>query len=265
VRLGFVDVHLLPHSGSHELSLVQSTRDFNVATPPDRLAPVPVFRLPMEPIFPDPAEAEPDGLLAVGGDLSPVRLLAAYSQGIFPWYSEEKPILWWSPDPRLVLLPAELHRPRSLQKTLRSGRFTIHVDTAFEQVIQRCADKPRPGQDGTWITEEMIDAYVQLHRLGFAHSFESWEEGELAGGLYGVSLGAAFFGESMFADRPDSSKVAFVRSVEWLAGKGVELIDCQITTPHLVRFGAREHPRVDFLARLARALERPSIRGRWEP
>jgi leucyl/phenylalanyl-tRNA--protein transferase len=224
---------------------------------------VPVHRLPRAIAFPDPSLAEPDGLLAVGGDLSPERLVAAYSLGIFPWFSEGAPILWWSPDPRLVLLPAELHVPRSLLRTLRRGTFTFTADRAFEQVMRRCARTPRPGQDGTWITGEMLDAYVHLHRLGLAHSFEAWEGGALVGGLYGVSLGAAFFGESMFSERPDASKAAFARATGWLAARGVELVDCQVRTDHLVRFGARDLPRPEFLERLAAALERPTLRGPW--
>jgi leucyl/phenylalanyl-tRNA---protein transferase len=225
---------------------------------------VPIYRLPREAVFPDPALAEPDGLLAVGGDLSPERLLAAYAEGIFPWYGDDSPILWWSPDPRLVLDPAALHVPRSLRKVLRLGRYRVTADTAFEQVIRRCSDRDRPGQDGTWITPEMTEAYERLHRLGLAHSFEAWDGEALAGGLYGVSLGAAFFGESMFADRPDASKVAFVRAIEWLGGAGVELVDCQVRTDHLVRFGAVEVPRRGFLERLAAAVRRPTLRGRWD-
>jgi len=225
---------------------------------------VAVFRLPRKPIFPDPELAEPDGLLAVGGDLSPDRLLRAYADGIFPWYSEETPILWWSPEPRMVLLPAEFHLPRSLRRSLRSGAFEIRADTAFGEVIRRCAGKDRPGQDGTWITSEMVLAYERLHDMGFAHSFEAWDGGELAGGLYGVSLGAAFFGESMFADRPEASKVAFAASVDWMRGRGFELIDCQVDTEHLRRFGAREIPRAEFLARLRNALASATVRGKWE-
>ncbi len=223
-----------------------------------------VYRLPREPVFPDPERAEPDGLLAVGGDLSPRRLLAAYERGIFPWFSEKGPILWWSPDPRLVLRPEWLHLPRSLARTLRRGRYAVRADTAFAEVIAGCAAARRPGQRGTWITPEMIAAYERLHRMGFAHSFEAWEGEGLAGGLYGVSLGGAFFGESMFSERPDASKAAFAASVPWLADRGVALVDCQVRTEHLVRFGAREIPRAAFLAELRRALQRPTLRGRWE-
>jgi leucyl/phenylalanyl-tRNA--protein transferase len=225
---------------------------------------MPIYRLPREPVFPDPREAEPDGLLAVGGDLSAERLVQAYAAGIFPWYSDSTPILWWSPDPRLVLVPAELHVPASLRRTLRRGRYRVRADTAFDTVIDRCAAKGRPGQDGTWITGEMSIAYTRLHRLGLAHSFEAWEGDALAGGLYGVSLGGAFFGESMFADRPDASKVAFVHAIEWLAARGITLIDCQVKTAHLERFGAREIRRDRFLSELRRALDRPTLRGPWQ-
>jgi len=226
---------------------------------------VPVFRLPARAIaFPDPSRAEPDGLLAVGGDLTPDRLLAAYAAGIFPWFSEGTPILWWSPDPRLVLFPGELHVSASLRRTLRRDRYRVTSDAAFGRVIRRCAARERPGQDGTWITSEMVAAYERLHVLGFAHSFEAWDGADLAGGLYGVSLGAAFFGESMFADRADASKVAFVRAVEFLDRLGVGLVDCQVRTEHLQRFGAREIGRAEFLERLRRALRTPSLRGRWE-
>ena len=223
-----------------------------------------LFRLPREPVFPDPELAEPDGLLAVGGDLSVERLVVAYATGIFPWYSEGMPILWWSPDPRLVLFPGELHVSRRLRRTMRSGRYAVRADTAFERVIRRCSEKPRLGQDGTWITPGMIAAYVRLHRRGLAHSVEAWEDGDLAGGLYGVSLGAAFFGESMYADRPDASKVAFATLVEWLAGRRFDLVDCQVATAHLQGFGAREIARREFRQRLTRALERPTLEGKWE-
>ncbi len=222
-----------------------------------------LFRLPREVAFPDPRQAEPDGLLAVGGDLSPERLLAAYAAGIFPWYGPDSPILWWSPDPRLVLDPARLHVPRSLARARRRAPYRLTADTAFDRVIRACAAIDRPDQEGTWITPAMIRAYRQLHARGLAHSFEAWEGEALVGGLYGVSLGAAFFGESMFSVRPDASKLAFVESVEWLAARGVRLIDCQVRTEHLARFGAEDWPRDRFLAALSGALARPTLRGRW--
>jgi leucyl/phenylalanyl-tRNA---protein transferase len=224
---------------------------------------VTLFRLPREIAFPDPRQAEPDGLLAVGGDLSPERLLAAYAAGIFPWYGPESPILWWSPDPRLVLDPARLHVPRSLARTRRRAPYRLTADTAFDRVIRACAEISRPDQDGTWITPAMVRAYRQLHELGFAHSFEAWEGEALVGGLYGISMGAAFFGESMFAVRPDASKLTFVESVGWLGSRGVRLIDCQVRTEHLARFGAEDWPRERFLAALSEALEAPTRRGRW--
>jgi leucyl/phenylalanyl-tRNA---protein transferase len=223
---------------------------------------VPVFRLDKRLIFPPPELAE-DGLLAVGGDLSPDRLLLAYATGIFPWYDEGQPIHWHSPDPRLVLPAGELHVPRSLERTLRRGAFRITFDTSFGPVVDACASAPRPLQHGTWITGEMRRAYKRLHRLGYAHSAEAWRGDRLAGGLYGVSLGGAFFGESMFAREPDASKVAFVSLVRQLQLWGITLIDCQVATEHLGRFGAREWPRQRFLAALAKALEHPTRRGGW--
>jgi leucyl/phenylalanyl-tRNA--protein transferase len=213
-------------------------------------------------VFPPVEEAE-NGLLAVGGDLSPGRLLLAYASGIFPWYDEEQPILWHSPDPRMVLLPAELRVPRSLRKRVRQRPFEITLDRAFERVLEGCARVPRPGQDGTWITSEMRDAYAELHRLGYAHSAEAWRDGELVGGLYGVSLGAAFFGESMFALEPDASKIAFVTLVDTLREWEFQLLDSQVYTDHLARFGAVEWPRERYLGALARALDRPTRQGRW--
>ena len=162
-----------------------------------------------------------------------------------------------------MLEPSQLHVARSLRKLIRQARYRVTADEAFERVIERCAARPRPGQEGTWITDDMLRAYVELHHLGFAHSFEAWDEDDLAGGLYGVSLGAAFFGESMFADRPDASKVAFVRGLAWLAARDVNLVDCQVRTEHLVRFGAREIPRRAFLRRLEEALRHPTLCGRW--
>jgi leucyl/phenylalanyl-tRNA--protein transferase len=226
---------------------------------------LPVYRLhPSRLDFPPPEEAEPDGLLAVGGDLRPERLLAAYAQGIFPWYSEGLPILWHSPDPRFVLLPGELHVGRSLRKVIKRGEYTFRLDTAFEKVMAACGKVKRPGQRGTWITQDMKRAYSELHRLGFAHSAEAWRGEELVGGLYGVSLGSAFFGESMFALAPDASKVAFVLLSEQLVSWGFTLIDCQVETEHLARFGAVPWPREQFLLALADGLKAPTRRGKWE-
>jgi leucyl/phenylalanyl-tRNA--protein transferase len=224
---------------------------------------VTVYRLATDLVFPAPEDAEASGLLAVGGDLAPERLLLAYSLGIFPWPLVEYPLLWFSPDPRMVLRPEALHVPRSLAKTLRQHRYAVQLDTAFGEVVERCARVPRRGEPGTWITAELAGAYVKLHELGFAHSAEAWEDGRLVGGLYGVSLGGTFFGESMFADRPDASKCAFVTLVRQLQRWRFELIDCQVHTEHLARFGAREWPRRRFLAALAESLARPSRRGAW--
>ena len=225
---------------------------------------MPVYRLGSELAFPDPEASEPSGLLALGGDLSPERLLLAYATGIFPWYSEGQPILWHSPDPRAVLAPAQLRISRSLAKTLRRGRFEVRLDTAFEAVIHGCAEVPRPGQEGSWITGEMREAYLVLHRLGYAHSAEAWEDGSLVGGLYGVSIGSAFFGESMFALASDASKVAFAVLVGQLERWGFELIDCQVHTDHLERFGAQLWPRGRFLDALGRCLQSETRRGRWQ-
>jgi leucyl/phenylalanyl-tRNA--protein transferase len=221
---------------------------------------MPVFALTEEIAFPPPELAEPDGLLAVGGDLSENRLLLAYSMGIFPWYSEGQPILWWSPDPRLVLFPGEFRASRSLRQTIKKGLFTITMDTAFEEVINRCASVHRTKHGCTWITGEMIKAYLNLHRLGHAHSVESWHGDELKGGLYGVALGGAFFGESMFATVSNASKVAFAAFVDKLTEWGFDMIDCQVVTEHLRSFGAREISRRDFLELLRKAVYMPP---RW--
>ncbi len=223
---------------------------------------MPVYRLTKHLLFPPPHHAE-DGLLAVGGDLSPKRLLLAYAHGIFPWYSEGEPIMWWSPDPRTILLPEEFHLSRSLKRVIKGGEYRVTLDTAFAQVISGCSTMPRKHEKGTWITPEMERAYVRLHKMGFAHSAECWQGEELAGGLYGVSLGACFFGESMFSRRPNASKVALA----FLAGQvrqwGFSLIDCQLATPHLSSLGAREISRDEYLKRLRQALHAPTRRGNW--
>jgi leucyl/phenylalanyl-tRNA---protein transferase len=224
---------------------------------------MPIFRLVDEPIFPPPDYADPSGLLAVGGDLSNERLLEAYRVGIFPWYSDDQPILWWSPDPRLVLDLKDFIISRSLRKTFKKGVFQVTFDHAFEEVIQACAVVPRTAQNGTWITEEMQEAYINLHGLGYAHSVETWFGGKLAGGLYGVSLGKCFFGESMFHLKTDASKVALATLVEKLKSWDFHFIDSQMTTEHMVRLGAKELPRRIFLKRLQSALRHPTRRGRW--
>ncbi|MGB7949837.1 MAG: leucyl/phenylalanyl-tRNA--protein transferase [Candidatus Binatia bacterium] len=224
---------------------------------------MPIFRLVEEPIFPPPDYADPSGLLAVGGDLSSERLLEAYRLGIFPWYSDDQPILWWSPDPRLTLDIADFKISRSLSKTLRRGQFKVTFDREFEEVIQACASVPREAQNGTWITQEMQEAYINLHGLGYAHSVESWLGDKLVGGLYGVSLGKAFFGESMFHLQADASKVALASLVENLKRWEFQFIDAQMTTEHMLRLGAKELPRRVFLKRLQSALRHPTKRGRW--
>jgi leucyl/phenylalanyl-tRNA--protein transferase len=224
---------------------------------------MPVYQLIDELVFPPPEKADPDGLLAVGGDLSVKRLLLAYQMGIFPWYTEDSPVLWWSPDPRLVLFPEELKIPKSLKRIIKKNDFNITLDQNFHGVIQGCAQAERPGQEGTWIVDDMIEAYCRLHQQGFAHSVESWEDGELVGGLYGVSLGKAFFGESMFSRKSNASKVAFVHLAGILKSWGFALIDCQVTTELLQSFGAREIPRAVFLKRLKEALQFRTHRGTW--
>jgi leucyl/phenylalanyl-tRNA--protein transferase len=214
--------------------------------------------------FPDPRKADAEGLVAYGGDLNPQRVLAAYAQGIFPWpYDAAAPLLWFSPDPRMVLRPADLHISRSLQRAINKQSFEVKFDTAFAKVIRQCATIRRPGQKGTWITDEMIQAYERLHEMGFAHSAEAWNKGKLVGGLYGVSLGAAFFGESMFAEQPDASKVAFVHLVRQLHAWEFQLFDCQVQTEHVTRLGATPWPRARFLKALEKALEQPTRKGTW--
>jgi leucyl/phenylalanyl-tRNA--protein transferase len=223
---------------------------------------VTVFLLGDDPeAFPPPERADRSGLLAVGGDLRPRRLLAGYRRGIFPWYSEGQPILWHSPDPRFVLLPERLHVPRSLEKVLRRPTYSLRADTAFDAVVEACAEAPRPGQDGTWITSEMRAAYGALHRMGHAHSVEAWKEEQLLGGLYGVAVGRLFFGESMFSRAPDASKAAFVAAARALFAAGCLLIDCQVETEHLARFGAEDVPRRRFLQLLAAGVDGPPLHG----
>ena len=215
--------------------------------------------------FPPVEYASPEGLLAVGGDLRPERLLEAYRHGIFPWYNDGDPILWWSPDPRAVLFPARLHVPRSLEKVLRRRQFAVTFDQCFRDVMRHCAG-PRPQYPGggTWITDAMLEAYTGLHELGYAHSVETWKEGALVGGVYGVALGGAFFAESMFTCVADASKVALVRLVQQLRAWGFRIIDCQQASPHVMRFGAEEIPRREFLDRLQTAFAILDRRGRWQ-
>ena len=224
---------------------------------------MPVYRLSQDLVFPSPHLASQEGLLAVGGDLSVKRLLLAYSLGIFPWYSEGEPILWWSPEPRLVLYPDEFKISRSLNKVIKKGTFNVTMDQAFEEVISECARIRLENQEGTWIVDDMVSAYCRLHTAGFAHSVEAWKDGRLAGGLYGVSLGRCFFGESMFTRVNNASKVALVTLVKHLKARCFALIDCQIATAHLKRLGAREISRARYLEELAQALNTPTLQGRW--
>ncbi len=225
--------------------------------------PMPIYQLTDELVFPNPEWANPDGLLAVGGDLSPERLLHAYELGIFPWYGDDSPILWWSPPQRCVIDPDGFHISRSLRRLLRQERFTVTFDRAFEEVIYACAETRMRAGEGTWITPEILKAYCALHEAGFAHSAEAWVNGELAGGIYGVSLGRAFFGESMFKRVSNASKVVFCTLTQKLLAWQFSLIDCQITNPHLQRLGAYLIPRADFLQRLAEAQQFPTRRGKW--
>jgi leucyl/phenylalanyl-tRNA--protein transferase len=225
---------------------------------------MPVFLLSENEIaFPPPHLARRDGLLALGGDLRPARLLEAYRRGIFPWYLKGEPILWWSPDPRLVLFPEEFHVSRRLKRIIRHGRFVVTVDRSFDEVVRACAATLRGRENGTWIVPEMIEAYVVLHHRGYAHSVEVWQGGQLAGGLYGVSLGRAFFGESMFSRADNASKVGLVCLVEALVRRGFSLVDCQVATAHLLQFGAREISRSRFLAELEEACQAPTLCGKW--
>jgi len=218
------------------------------------------FNTPFPPV--ETAMRNPNGLLAAGGDLQPERLLDAYRHGIFPWYSIGDPILWWSPDPRMVLFPDEFRISHSLRKTLRKGNYEIRTDTVFEKIMRACAS-PRQGQNGSWIQEEIIEAYLRLHHMGLAHSVETWINGELCGGLYGVSLGRMFYGESMFSRKTDASKIAFAHLVLQLKRWEVGMIDCQMNTAHLATLGAREIPRKEFLMRLQELIHYPNISTPW--
>ena len=224
---------------------------------------MPVYLLSEDLIFPSPKLAAQEGLLAVGGDLSQERLLLAYRMGIFPWYSENEPIMWWSPDPRLILYPDQLKISKSLKKVINKGDFELTMDQDFKAVIRACAESRTETNEGTWIVDEMITAYCELHESGLAHSVETWMDGQLAGGLYGVSIGRCFFGESMFTRISNASKVALVGLVRHLQNLQFDLIDCQVTTPHLVSLGAHEIPRARFLDELATALKAPTLKGRW--
>ncbi|MCP4639633.1 MAG: leucyl/phenylalanyl-tRNA--protein transferase [bacterium] len=224
---------------------------------------MPLFQLTDDIAFPPPWMADEDGLLAIGGDLSRERLILAYHLGIFPWYSDDQPILWWSPDPRMMLIPNEFHRSQSLNRLLKRGTITITCDTVFDQVIDACSQARGPGRDSTWITAEMEAAYCDLHQAGYAHSIEAWHDDALVGGLYGLSMGRCFFGESMFSAVPNASKVALSylvdRAIEW----GFVLIDCQVSNPHLESLGAREIPRMEFLELLDTGLELEPPEGCW--
>lgn len=213
--------------------------------------------------FPSAELANEDGLLAFGGDLSPQRLIMAYANGIFPWYNDDEPILWWSLDPRLVIRPGEMKVSKSLRHTLKSGKFEIKIDTNFRQVMMHCAETPREGQDGTWIQDEMVEAYCHLHELGIAHSFETYQNGALVGGLYGLAIGKVFFGESMFHTVTDASKVAFYYLHQFLKNNGFQLIDCQQETSHLMSLGAYTVPRHVFLEELKVLTREASLVGSW--
>ncbi len=223
---------------------------------------MPIFRLAADLLFPPAELASPSGILAVGGDLSPERLILAYQEGIFPWYSEGEPIIWWSPDPRFVLFPGELYVSRSMRQVFRKGTFTITYDRSFREVVENCRQS-RKDKSGSWITDEMLEAYCRLHELGLAHSVEAWAGDVLAGGLYGVSLGSCFFGESMFTRMSNASKAALITLVSVIRDLGFSVIDCQVYTDHLLSLGARMIPRKEYLDLLAAKAHLPSVRGNW--
>ena len=224
---------------------------------------MPIFSLSEKLLFPPVHLATREGLLAVGGDLGAQRLLLAYRSGIFPWFSENDPILWWSPDTRLVIYPSRIHIPRRLGRTIRQRVFTLTMDHAFRDVIRACAENRGPKREDTWIVPEMIQAYCHLHQLGYAHSVEAWHRGLLAGGLYGVSMGGCFFGESMFSLEKNASQVCLVALAQQLQHWAFDLIDCQMPTANLMRFGAIEITRNRFIPELKKALQKPSRKGNW--
>lgn len=226
---------------------------------------MPLFRLSKRLDFPPAWLARSDGLLCIGGDLSSRRLILAYENGIFPWFSKNEPILWWSPDPRLVLFPSDIHVSKSLKKKIRSSQFNITIDNAFEQTIHSCALPRGKGQEDTWLVDEMIDSYLTLHHQGYAHSIETWKNGKLVGGLYGVCLGGSFFGESMFSFDTDTSKLALVSLAKFLDYHGFDLIDCQVTTSHLLSMGATEISRNHFLDIISPSVKRTDIKDIWKP
>ncbi|MCB0397166.1 MAG: leucyl/phenylalanyl-tRNA--protein transferase [Flavobacteriales bacterium] len=223
-----------------------------------------VYWLGDKEVFPSPELANEEGLLAVGGQLSEGRLLEAYSQGIFPWFdNDDDPVMWWSPDPRLVLFPEELKISRSMRPVLNGNAFEVTFDQAFGEVIIACKSGFRKGQRGTWITDNMVKAYMDLHNKGWAHSVEVWHERQLVGGLYGISMGTAFFGESMFSKMSNASKIGFITLVQWLRKRSFRMIDCQVYTSHLASLGAREIPRTQFLTTLKECLVSPTLNGKW--
>ena len=224
---------------------------------------MPIFELVKDNVFPDPELAENNGIIAIGGDLKPGRLLQAYRMGIFPWFNENDPIVWWSPDPRMVLHPSELRVSHSLRKILKERLFEVTYDNDFEAVIENCKAQKRPGQKGTWITKEIKEAYIRLHRLGYAHSVEVYKDGIIVGGLYGLSLGSMFSGESMFSKVSNASKTGFIILVKKLHSIGFTMIDCQIYTRHLASLGAKEISRKKYLRELDSCLEKNTFKGNW--
>ncbi len=225
---------------------------------------MPIFQLDKDIyLFPKPSLSTKDGLLAIGGDLKPERLINAYASGIFPWYNQDEPILWWSPNPRLVLFPKDIKISKSLFREIKANKFTIKFDNDFEDVIRKCSNSNRKDELGTWITEEMCQAYINLFNIGLAHSIETYFENKLVGGLYGVSFGKAFFGESMFYEKNNASKIAFITLCKWLQNNDFHFIDCQVKTSHLISLGAKEVSRREYLKMLNIAIKQSTMFGKW--